>query len=459
MDNEHGHFGSKTGLFDFRANDDIGVFLGCGLGGTSLVNAGVVLPAEPRVLADPVWPQALRDDADGMRDGYERASEMLKPGSYPDDFPPLEKLAALEAAGDHLGERFYRPPINVNYKPDGVNHVGVYQRACRLCGDCVSGCNYAAKNTLIMNYLPDARNHGAEIYTQLKVGHVERGDGRWLVHFEPIDSGREAFDAPKLFVSADIVVLGAGALGSTEILLRSAGERGLRALGPPRHALQRQRRLARLRLQHRPAGQRHRLRRPRREGARRLSARASPASSTSASRATCGQGLVIEEGVIPGALSVVLAQLFAAAAAIVGNDTDEGVHDFFQERRRELESLFGGAYGGRMRNTHTYLVMTHDDSSGQMVLQGRPGAGRSGRASARSRSSRRSASLLEQATTGLGGNYVKNPIWSSSSATTWSPSTRSAAARWARTPRAVSSTTRAVSSRARQVRTSTRGCT
>ena len=52
MDNEHGHFGSKTGLFDFRANKDIGVFLGCGLGGTSLVNAGVVLPAEPRVLAD-----------------------------------------------------------------------------------------------------------------------------------------------------------------------------------------------------------------------------------------------------------------------------------------------------------------------------------------------------------------------------------------------------------------------
>ena len=226
MDNEHGHFGSKTGLFDFRANKDIGVFLGCGLGGTSLVNAGVVLPAEPRVLADPVWPQALRDDADGMRDGYARAAEMLKPSSYPDDFPPLEKLAALEQAGDHLGERFYRPPINVNYEPDGVNHVGVYQRTCRLCGDCVSGCNYAAKNTLIMNYLPDARNHGAEIYTQLKVSHVERRDGRWLVHFEPVDFGREVFKAPEMFVSADIVVLGAGALGSTEILLRSR-ERGL----------------------------------------------------------------------------------------------------------------------------------------------------------------------------------------------------------------------------------------
>src|SRR4030095_6963142 len=54
MDSEHGHLGSETGLYDFRANDDIGVFIGCGLGGTSLVNAGVVLPAEQRVLADPV---------------------------------------------------------------------------------------------------------------------------------------------------------------------------------------------------------------------------------------------------------------------------------------------------------------------------------------------------------------------------------------------------------------------
>ena len=99
MDSEHGHMGSKTGLYDFHANEDIGVFIGCGLGGTSLVNAGVVLPAEPRVLADPVWPQVLRDDADGMRDGYARAAEMLRPASYPDDFPQLEKLVRARGGG------------------------------------------------------------------------------------------------------------------------------------------------------------------------------------------------------------------------------------------------------------------------------------------------------------------------------------------------------------------------
>src|SRR5215831_13527943 len=43
-----GHIGSHLGLYDFRINKEVNVFLGCGLGGTSLVNANVALKAEPR---------------------------------------------------------------------------------------------------------------------------------------------------------------------------------------------------------------------------------------------------------------------------------------------------------------------------------------------------------------------------------------------------------------------------
>src|SRR5271166_4074090 len=53
IDTPLGHTGSSTGLYDFRANDDINVFMGCGLGGTSLVNANVSLSADPRVFQDP----------------------------------------------------------------------------------------------------------------------------------------------------------------------------------------------------------------------------------------------------------------------------------------------------------------------------------------------------------------------------------------------------------------------
>ena len=55
-----GHLGPKTGLYDFRLNDDLNVFVGCGLGGTSLVNANVALRADKRVFQDRRWPRALR---------------------------------------------------------------------------------------------------------------------------------------------------------------------------------------------------------------------------------------------------------------------------------------------------------------------------------------------------------------------------------------------------------------
>ena len=49
--------GSRTGLFDFRLGTDIHVLLGCGLGGGSLINAGVALKPDDRVFADPAWPE------------------------------------------------------------------------------------------------------------------------------------------------------------------------------------------------------------------------------------------------------------------------------------------------------------------------------------------------------------------------------------------------------------------
>jgi cholesterol oxidase len=80
-----------------------------------------------------------------------------------------------------------------------------------------------------MNYLPDAFNHGAQIFTSAKVDHVARDGQLWKVLVEDM-GGRAAADAktPPVLreIVADIVVLAAGTLGSTEIMLRSR-ERGL----------------------------------------------------------------------------------------------------------------------------------------------------------------------------------------------------------------------------------------
>jgi cholesterol oxidase len=76
FDAPDGHVGSRTGLYDFRINEDLNVFMGCGLGGTSLVNANVSLRADERVFSDPRWPEALRADLGTLvEDGYQRATE------------------------------------------------------------------------------------------------------------------------------------------------------------------------------------------------------------------------------------------------------------------------------------------------------------------------------------------------------------------------------------------------
>jgi len=408
VDSKEGHLGKRTALYDFRRNDDMNVFQGCGLGGTSLVNANVALPSEDRVFEDERWPEPLRGRPSALDEGYRLAKEMLRPAPFPDDFPELKKLEALKTAGAYLKGDFYRPPITVNYR-EGVNHVGVYQPACPLVGDCVTGCNYGAKNTTLMNYLPDARNHGAEIYTEVSVRRLERVDGGWLVHYDVLDAGREKFGGPELFVRADVVILGAGSLGSTEILLRSAeqglplsdhvGERftgngdvlgfgyncdePILGIGFGDHAVG----------ELPPVG-------PCITGI--IDMREQPALDS---------GMVIEEGVAPGAISALLARVFPVAAKAFGTDTDEGFLDFVRERARELESMVGGAYRGALNNTMIYLVMTHDDSGGRMRLEDDrlridwPGVGRQDIFQA-------VHERLQGATEALGGTYTKNPIWS-----------------------------------------------
>ncbi|MGH6833012.1 MAG: GMC family oxidoreductase N-terminal domain-containing protein, partial [Methyloceanibacter sp.] len=211
--------GSRTGLFDFRLGADIHVLVGCGLGGGSLINAGVALAPDARVFADPAWPEELV--ADGLLElGFKRAASMLRPARYK-NAPELTKYRALEASSAAFGVPPVAAPVVVSFE-DIVNPAGVMQPACTLCGDCCSGCNVGAKNTVAMTYLPDAKAHGADIFTELSVTHLAKGEGGWRVYFAQSD----AKDASPSFVAARTVVLAAGTLGSTEILLRSR-ERGL----------------------------------------------------------------------------------------------------------------------------------------------------------------------------------------------------------------------------------------
>ncbi|MDE3256622.1 MAG: GMC family oxidoreductase N-terminal domain-containing protein [Gemmatimonadota bacterium] len=403
-----GYTGGRTDLFDFNLNEDINVLVGCGLGGTSLINANVSLKAEDRVFEDPVWPDEIRQDG-LIRQGYERAMAMLLPRPYPEDAPELPKLQALEASAQAMGARFARPPINVNFDVDGPNHVGVAQQPCQCCGDCVTGCNYRAKNTTQMNYLPDARNHGAEIFARTAVRYVERQEDGWLVHYQLVESAREKFDAPDMTVRAGVVVLSAGTLGSTEILLRSK-QQGLSTsnmlgkrfsgngdvLG---FAYNTDRQINSIGYGDKKPGT------------------IDPVGPCITGvidlrgQDNLNDGMIIEEGVIPGALSVTLPLAFAVQAKLVGKDTAKTWADDARQFARETESLIRGAYEGALNNTQVYLVMTHDDANGEMYLQDDrlrikwPGVGKQ-------EIFKKVNENLNKVTEAHNGIFVKNLLWS-----------------------------------------------
>lgn len=397
--------GSELGLFDLRLGRDMHVFVGCGLGGGSLVNANVSLPPDPRVWDDPVWPKELNEDTT-RQEGFARAREVLRPVPYPDNAPPLRKLTALEFSGNALARDVVRPPINVTFERQ-VNYAGVDQPACTLCGDCCAGCNVGSKNTVQVTYLADAFQHGAEIFTEMRVSHVLPERGRWRVFFEALGHDRDKFGAAVQSITADVVVLAAGTLGSTEILLRSREE----GLAVSEH------------LGERFTGNGDVLAFAYNNNApvNGIGVGEPPVVDTGPvgpciaglidlrDTERLEDGMVIEEGAIPSGLAPVLPAIMAASAAAIGQDMDKGVLDAVEERARERQSLLLGAYQGAVHRTQTYLVMSHDDGKGRIALDdGRlkvdwPGVSNQPVFEAIERN-------LKRATKATGGTYVRNPL-------------------------------------------------
>jgi cholesterol oxidase len=403
---------NPLGLYNFHINKDLNVLVGCGLGGTSLINANVSIKPDPRVFEDDIWPAAIREDKEGLKLAYDNAKEMLKATPYPagePGYPELQKTKALFKSGEAVGYQTKYLDINVNFEYRGKNHVGVEQLPCNNCGDCCSGCRNKAKNTLDKNYLPDAKNHGAHIFTQIDVRYVEKNsDGSWNVNYLQ-QPGKPLKGSPKTsFIRADIVVVGAGSLGSTEILIRSK-EKGLavsstigrnfsgngdvlafsyntddevnsigfgsdspdtrNAVGPCITAV----------IDARPSDK--------------------PLS----------EGMVIEEGAAPGALGPLLPKLFSSAASAFGEDTDSGFWDNTKEIYRQVESLTKGFTKGATYNTQTCLIMSNDDQDGKLDLKNDkvrvlwPGY-------AKKEIFKRVKENMIKATTALGGTYLENPI-------------------------------------------------
>ncbi len=397
------HIGDPRSLFDFHLDGDMNVLVGCGLGGTSLINANVAAMPDRRVFEDdPRWPTELRKRG-ALTDYYELARRMLDP--QPVSTLPLKGRALAAAAG--VGARDIRAQINVTFAK-GTSSGGVEQEACTGCGDCVTGCNVGAKNTVVMNYLPLAAQNGAEIFTEVEVRTVRASGDRWLVMYRPRGGTAGRFAGPTRIVTADAVVLSAGTLGTTEILLRSAAG----GLGTSN------------RLGHRFSGNGDvlafgydELRRVNGIGvAQQPSLVDEPPGPCISSLVTVDDGgpfadeVVVEDAVVPRALARILRPGLALSSMLESS----------RKRTRSAapwsEVLFGllrSPYRGPTDHTQTFLVMSHDGDTGQLALDAErdrvrvewPDAGTQ-------RPYPRANHILRRFSKALGGTFVPNPAWS-----------------------------------------------
>lgn len=240
--------GRREALFDVRLAGDINALVGNGLGGGSLINGGVMVEPDWKQFDSRMPPQVWKDLHSKW---IEKARQML--GAQVQETPvrwvdnaiarhpevgsdnPLQKTAALKKLTQaNLGQVQGGPTdepaaITVRLRHEDNAGQATQLTPCSLCGDCLTGCNVGAKLSLDTNLLVDAQRRKLHIYTSASVLRLQWRTGLWsleVVHTDPQVQGRRT---RPVTIKARKVVLAAGSLGSTEILLRSRkGRRGLR---------------------------------------------------------------------------------------------------------------------------------------------------------------------------------------------------------------------------------------
>ncbi len=96
------------------------------------------------------------------------------------------------------------------------NGQGPERHGCVLCGGCMVGCRYNAKNTLDKNYLYLAQNLGAKISAEKEVLSIKQDNDNYIVTYKK-STGILRY---KGSVRAKKVIFSGGVMGSVKLLLK-----------------------------------------------------------------------------------------------------------------------------------------------------------------------------------------------------------------------------------------------
>ncbi|HEY4159974.1 MAG TPA: GMC family oxidoreductase [Polyangiaceae bacterium] len=198
------------------------VLHGAGVGGGSLVYANTLMRPHDDVFRDPAWSGAVNWQAE-LEPHFETARRMLGVTTN----PALEEgEQTLRRVSARMGAEatFHATEVGVFFGQSGVTVPDPYfsgqgpeRTGCTLCGGCMVGCRFGAKNTLDQNYLYFAERWGARIFPEFAVTRIVPSERGYQVEAR----STTAWGTENLRLRAPRVVLAAGVLGTVELLLRN----------------------------------------------------------------------------------------------------------------------------------------------------------------------------------------------------------------------------------------------
>jgi cholesterol oxidase len=223
------------GMFNVWSFSGIDALISSGLGGGSLIYANVMIRKDERWFVHDdreYWPITRAD----LEPHYDRCESMLAVQKYPLDTEPYAstpKTRAFEGAAKRLGYDWFLPDLAVTFANDGdravpgepirEEHPNLHGRTrftCRLVGECDVGCNFGAKNSLDYTYLSAAARHGADLRTLSEVKSFRPREGGGF-EIDYVRHDPDAGTKTPVTLTADRLVLSAGTLGSTYLLLKN----------------------------------------------------------------------------------------------------------------------------------------------------------------------------------------------------------------------------------------------
>lgn len=221
----------NNGWLDIRFFGTISTLTGAGVGGGSLHYANVSIDAHKDLFASG-WPKDLKFE-DLEANYYPKVKQMLESRTIPpNQFTNRTKIikeAAQKTGFSHiykevdLAIRFNDAYAYESTKEpkasDSVlkqNAEKILQGFCVHLGQCDLGCPVDARNTLTMNYIPRAERFGAKIWPLHRARNIEPTPEGYIVRYERIENGLRLQGS----VTARIVIVSAGSIGSSELLLR-----------------------------------------------------------------------------------------------------------------------------------------------------------------------------------------------------------------------------------------------